>query len=60
MQEREKYKKGLKAYRNGFGIGLLIGGGLCLLMGRVLLILPIVLGLFIGAVFFESKLNKDG
>ena len=60
MEGLKKYKKGLKAYRNGFGIGLLIGTGICLFLGKALLVLPVVLALVIGSMSFERKLENDG
>lgn len=54
------YKKGLKAYRNGFGFGVLMGTGICLFLGKVIWIFPICLGLLGGAFAFKRKIMNDG
>lgn len=48
-------KDKIKAYRNGFGIGVFVGIVLCILFFKTLLILPLVLGLLFGAIAFEHK-----
>ncbi len=60
MEDLQKYKQGLKAYRNGFGVGLLIGTGICLFLGKPIFALPIILGMVFGSVFYERNLNKNG
>lgn len=56
----EKYKKGMKAYRNGFLAGTFLGIVGCIVIGKTLYSLPIVLGLLFGAIAFDIKINKDG
>ena len=60
MEELKKYRLGLKAYRNGFGLGLLVGIGICLFIGKTLLIIPVVLGLLFGAIAFEKNIQDNG
>lgn len=60
MKQLHNYKNGLIAYRNGFGIGLLVGTGVCLGIGRPIAMLPLAMALLFGSVFFERKLNQDG
>ncbi len=60
MEDLKKYKSGLKSYRNGFGVGLLIGTGVCLYLGKPLLFIPVCLALVIGSIMFERKLQHDG
>jgi hypothetical protein len=60
MEELNKYKDGLKSYRKGFGIGLLIGTGVCLALGKPLLFIPVCLALVLGSVFLEKKIADDG
>lgn len=55
----DKYKKGMKAYRNGFFIGAFLGIVGCLVIGKTLYSLPIILGLLFGAIAFERKINND-
>ena len=54
--ELSKYKQGLKAYRNGFGTGLLVGIGICLFLGKAVWAIPVVLGLLFGSIAFERKI----
>ena len=56
----DKYKKGLNAYRNGFLAGAFLGIVGCLIIGKTLYSLPMVLGLLFGAIAFDIKINKDG
>lgn len=60
MEDLNKYKSGLKSYQKGFGIGLLIGTGVCLLLGKPLLFIPVCLALLMGSILFEKKLAEDG
>lgn len=56
MEDSTDFKKALRAYRNGFGIGLLIGIGICIYFGKVMLFVPILLALVIGSLFFDHKI----
>ena len=60
MSQLNEYKQGLKSYRNGFGIGILIGTGICLYVGKPLLFIPVCLALVIGSIMFERKIERDG
>ena len=60
MEDLKKHKQGLKAYRNGFGTGLLIGTGICLFLGKPIFVIPVVLGLLLGSFFYERNLIEDG
>lgn len=59
MEQLDKYKTGIKAYRNGFGIGLLIGTGICIYMGKPILFIPVLIALVMGSFFFERKLENN-
>ena len=59
MEQLDKYKTGIKAYRNGFGIGLLIGTGICIYMGKPILFIPVLTALVLGSIFFERKLENN-
>lgn len=59
MEDLKRYKQGLKAYRNGFGAGLLIGTGICFVIGKPIFALPVVLGLILGSTFYERNLIED-
>lgn len=55
MLDFNKDKKKMKAYRNGFGIGVFIGICLCIYFAKPLYMFPIVLGLLFGAIAFDQK-----
>ncbi len=55
----DKYKEAMKAYQKGFLAGAFLGIVGCLIMGKTLYSLPIILGLLLGAIAFERKINKD-
>lgn len=57
MLNSEDFHKGARAYRNGFLIGAFAGIVICLLIGRTIWTLPIVLGLLFGAIAINSKLK---
>lgn len=54
----DKYKQGMKAYRNGFLAGAFLGITGCLIIGKTLYSLPIILGLLLGAIAFKRKMNR--
>ena len=58
MQPRdsEDYRNGTKAYRNGFLFGAFIGVVICLFLQRAVWSIPLVLGLFSGAVAMNRKI----
>ena len=60
MDEVTKYKAALKAYRNGFFIGLFSGVVLLVIIGKVYFSIPVILGLVCGAVGFERKISNNG
>lgn len=60
MQDLTNYKRGIKAYRIGFSLGLLIGTGTCFFLGKVVWIFPVFFALAGGAIGFNFKMRKDG
>ena len=55
---QDNYKKGLKAYRKGFAWGALIGLVGWLIIGKTIYTLPIILGLFCGAIAFQLRMRQ--
>lgn len=55
---RDDFEKGLKAYRKGFGGGILLGLATLLILGKPLYSLPILLGLLLGAIAFRLKIRQ--
>jgi hypothetical protein len=53
-------KDEIKAYSNGFGIGVFLGIVLCIFFFKTLFLLPVVLGLLFGAIAFEYKNSQNG
>lgn len=58
MDDRKKYKEGIKAYKVGFGSGVIGGIAICIVTGKFWFTLPVLLGLFFGAIAFQLK-TKD-
>lgn len=54
----ENYSKAVGAYRKGFLIGALIGIVACLILGKAIYSLPLVLGLLFGAIGFDETLKQ--
>lgn len=59
MLDFNKDKKKMKAYRNGFGIGVFIGICYCIYVGKPLFMLPVVLGLLFGAMAFDYNYHDN-
>lgn len=55
---QDNVKEGLKAYRTGFGWGVLIGVFSWLVTGKPIYSLPIVLGLVLGAFAFQLRIKQ--
>lgn len=55
----DKYKKGMKAYRNGFLAGTFLGIVACLIIGKAIYSLPVILGLVLGGIAFNKKTHED-
>lgn len=55
---QDDYKKGLKAYRIGFSWGVLVGFVGWLIIGKAIYMLPIILGLFFGAIAFNMRIKQ--
>lgn len=56
----KQYQKGLNAYRKGFTWGAFLGIVICIGLGKIMFALPIILGMFLGAILMERKLKEDG
>lgn len=56
MQPTDDYRKGAKAYRNGFLAGALIGVLICLVIQKTIWSLPLVSGLICGAIAMNKKI----
>lgn len=54
--DREDFRQGAKAYRNGFLTGALIGVLICLMIQKPIWTLPLVLGLVFGAIAMNRKI----
>lgn len=52
-------KESMKAYRKGFMIGAFSGVVVCIFMGKVIWSLPIILGLFLGALAYDINTRND-
>ncbi len=50
------FQEGAKAYRNGFFAGAFTGVVICIVIGKAIFTLPVILGLFFGAVAFDRKM----
>lgn len=56
MQNQPSFHNAVKAYRNGFFFGAFTGAVICLIIGKAVYSLPVILGLFFGAVAFDRKM----
>lgn len=56
MQNSPSFHKAVKAYRKGFLTGAFTGVVVCLIIGKAVYSLPVILGLFFGAVAFDRKI----
>ena len=52
------YSKAVAAYRKGFLIGALVGIVGCLILGKAIFSLPLLLGLLFGAIGFDKTLTQ--
>lgn len=58
MQEPQNYHDAARAFANWFFAGTFIGFLLCFALGKMLLIMPLIIGLFAGAVAFDKTSKK--
>lgn len=60
MLSQNKYKEAMKSYSKGFAIGTFLGIVICLATAKFIWSLPLILGLLLGGLSFNRKLNSDG
>lgn len=54
------YQNSLRAYRKGFMWGAFSGIVICLVIGKLIIALPLICGMFLGSILMERKLKQDG
>lgn len=57
MQPDNNFQQGAKIYRNGFLIGAILGIVTCLIIGKTIWSLPLILGLIGGAIAINTKIK---
>jgi len=57
--ENGKFKSGFKAYSKGFGIGFLVGTGLCIATRVNSVSIILLFSLVFGAIGYQLKMRND-
>lgn len=57
--DKRKHHKAVEFYKVGFTSGMLMGIAVCIVIGKPLIVFPVLLALFFGAVCYQLKINDN-